>query len=130
MRMWMVDPSIMCNKYLTAEHYEIHMFIGTISKGKSVSGFIKNNLLEPSSLYDRHNEIVNEMEKRNMFHSSDLNKGIVDKILKNNLTKEELNHKIDKDKALKELKERCYRDSSGVEHFGKFYDKEEDKKGE
>ena len=36
MRMWNVDPKLMCNKHLLGEHVEMHMFFGTIQKGISM----------------------------------------------------------------------------------------------
>ena len=46
MRMWMVDPRIMCRQHLLGEHVEIHMFVGAISRGKSVKGYLEKGLLE------------------------------------------------------------------------------------
>lgn len=31
MRMWMVDPKIMCRKHLLGEHLELHMLAGCIN---------------------------------------------------------------------------------------------------
>lgn len=73
MRMWMVDPKILCNKHLLGEHVELHMFIGSINKGRDIEGYVKNNLIEPSKLYQRHQELVNEMKRRGMNHKSELN---------------------------------------------------------
>lgn len=70
MRMWMVDPRIMCKQHLLGEHAEIQMFIGTISRGKSVRGYLEKGLLEVHSLYARHEELVEEMKRRGYNHSS------------------------------------------------------------
>jgi hypothetical protein len=70
--MWMVNPKIMCNQHLIGEHLELHMFIGSIKKNISMQGYLKNNLLEPNSLYARHNELVKEIIYRGMNHKSDL----------------------------------------------------------
>lgn len=72
MRQWMVDPRIMCRKHLLGEHVEHHMFIGAINKGISVAGYLRDNLLEPESLYTRHAELVKEMESRGYNHKSPL----------------------------------------------------------
>ena len=45
MRMWMVDPKIMCRKHLLGEHVEHHMFVGTINKRISIVGYLRDNLL-------------------------------------------------------------------------------------
>jgi len=70
MRMWMVPPSLMCNQHLLGEHCEHHMFVGTLLRGTSIKGYIKNNLVEPISFWKRHDELVTEMLLRNMKHQS------------------------------------------------------------
>ena len=72
--MWMVDPRIMCRQHLLGEHAEIHMFIGTISRGNSVKGYLEGGLLEVHSLYNRHDELVREMKRRNYRHNSEISK--------------------------------------------------------
>lgn len=72
MRMWMVDPGLMCDKHLLGEHCELHMFVGTLLRGKSVKGFLDKGLLEPASLQARHNALVAEMICRGMHHESPL----------------------------------------------------------
>jgi len=72
MRMWMVDPQILCRKHLLGEHVEIHMFVGTIFKGKSLAGYVKNNLVQPRSILNRHDELVREFSKRGYRHNSTL----------------------------------------------------------
>jgi hypothetical protein len=62
--MWMVNPKFMCVKHLNGEHLEIHMFLGTIKKGKSIKGYIEKNLCQPRSFKRRHDDIVNEMIAR------------------------------------------------------------------
>jgi hypothetical protein len=74
MRMWLVDPTIMCRNHLLGEHVEIHMFIGAIDRGQSVKGYLQNGLLEIHSLYMRHEELVEEMKRRGYSHFSDLDK--------------------------------------------------------
>lgn len=105
MRMWMVNPELMCDKHLLGEHCEIHMFVGSIKKGKRIDGFVKNNLLEIQSIQSRHKELVGEMERRGYKHRSDLPE------LRNSdfeyLPKELIEAKIDKGKALGELLRRC-----------------------
>lgn len=72
MRMWMVDPKLMCRKHLLGEHVELHMFIGTLVRGVSIRGYVEKNLFEPSSLDARHEELVQEMQARGYKHSSPL----------------------------------------------------------
>jgi hypothetical protein len=102
MRQWMVDPKILCRKHLMGEHVEHHMMVGTINKRKSITGYINNNLIEPLSLIGRHVELVIEMEERGYNHKSDL-----PVLILNYLPENELNYKIDKEKSLNDLINRC-----------------------
>ena len=102
LRLWMVDPRIMCKQHLLGEHVEIHMFVGTILKRKSLDGYIANNLLEPKSLISRHEELVIEMVNRNMNHKSELPNFDLD-YLPDNIK----NYKIDRKKSLADLVNRC-----------------------
>jgi hypothetical protein len=77
MRMWMVDPKILCQQHLLGEHVELHMLVGSIKRGKSIDGFILNGLIEPKSIVSRHEELVKEMIRRDINHKS----GIVEKVL-------------------------------------------------
>lgn len=72
MRMWMVDPKVMCRQHLLGEHVELHMFVGTLNKGISVAGYLADNLMEPASLEARHGELVAEMTRRGYNHKSPL----------------------------------------------------------
>ena len=96
MRMWMVNPKIMCRKHLLGEHVELHMSVGTIKKGISVKGYLDDNLLEPESIYRRHHELVLEMEARGYNHKSPL------ELIPINMSK-----RIDREASLKELLRRC-----------------------
>ena len=68
----MVNPRIMCRQHLLGEHAEIHMFIGTISRKKSVKGYLKKGLLETHNLHNRHEELVKEMKRRGYNHYSEV----------------------------------------------------------
>ena len=70
MRMWMVDPKIMCRKHLLGEHAEVHMLYGCISKGRNIRGFIDDRLVDPYRLFSRHQELVTEMNFRGYKHLS------------------------------------------------------------
>jgi hypothetical protein len=72
MRMWMVNPRIMCRQHLLGEHAEIHMFIGTLNRKKSVKGYLQKGLLEVHNLHSRHNELVEEMKRRGYRHHSEV----------------------------------------------------------
>lgn len=72
MRMWMVDPAIMCRKHLLGEHVELHMFVGSFKKGISIDGYINNNLLELKEVNNRHDTLADEMVRRGYNHKSPL----------------------------------------------------------
>jgi hypothetical protein len=100
MRMWMVNPRIMCRQHLLGEHAEIHMFIGALSRGKSVKGYLEKGLLEVHNLYSRHEELVEEMKRRGYHHRSEVEEKW--------RTAEKLGS-IDRKKSLEELLNRCSR---------------------
>lgn len=72
MRMWNVNPKILCTKHLLGEHVEMHMFSGCINKGISLKGYINKNLVEIHNIKSRHDELVQEMLERKMRHNSPL----------------------------------------------------------
>jgi hypothetical protein len=71
-RMWLVDPELMCRAHLLGEHRELHTFIGALNAGHSVRGYIERGLLEPASLWWRHAKLVQEMLQRGYRHHSPL----------------------------------------------------------
>lgn len=70
MRMWGVDPKVMCNRHLLGEHVEMHMFVGTIKRGTSLRGYIDGGLVETHLIDMRHDELAREMIRRGMNHKS------------------------------------------------------------
>jgi hypothetical protein len=100
MRMWMVNPKIMCRQHLLGEHVEIHMFAGTLDHNRTVKGYLEKGLLEVHNMYGRHEELVKEMTRRGYNHCSPLD--------------EKWRHaeklgKVDREKNLEELLKRCPR---------------------
>jgi len=88
MRMWMVDPRVMCREHLLGEHYELHMLKGSIEKGKKLTGFVMGGLVEVDQIHFRHEELVEEMKRRGYKHKSEMDdflvggmpiKGLIDK---------------------------------------------------
>lgn len=102
MRMWMVDPRIMCRKHLLGEHVEHHMFVGTINKGTAIDGYISGNLLEPTQLLIRHYHLATEMLARGYQHKSELS--AVDLSW---LSAKQLLTSVDQESSLTELLRRC-----------------------
>ena len=72
MRQWLVNPKLLCRKHLLGEHVEHHMFVGSIKKGFSVEGYLRDGFLEPRTLYPRHAELALEMQRRGYNHQSPL----------------------------------------------------------
>lgn len=72
-RMWMVDPTKLCKNHLLGEHKEIHQLLGSVRKGHSLDGFVRNKLIQPCSVVERHDELVVEMKRRGYNHHSDIN---------------------------------------------------------
>lgn len=70
MRMWLVEPHIMCRNHLLGEHRELHTFTGTLKKRISVDGYMQLGLLDPDKLSSRHEELVAEMLRRGYGHYS------------------------------------------------------------
>lgn len=70
MRMWMVDPKLLCRPHLLGEHKELHMVVGSLNNHRdgSIIGLIRSGFLELTSLRVRHDRIVEEMIARNWNH--------------------------------------------------------------
>ena len=96
MRMWNVNPSIMCRQHLLGEHLEMHMFAGCISKGKSIRGYIENGLVDTGLIIKRHDKLAREIARRGFRHDSPIQKGSYD-----------MGGFVDKELSRKELMERC-----------------------
>jgi hypothetical protein len=96
----MVNPTIMCREHLLGEHAEIHMFVGTIDRGRSIRGYVERGLLEVHSLFNRHEEVVQEMKRRNYRHDSEIDKKWKEAAKTGT---------IDRQKNLKQLINRCSR---------------------
>ena len=82
MRMWMIDPKKMCDQHLLGEHVELHMLVGSIKKGISLNGYVRNGLIEPKSIIKRHEQLAKEMKRRGMNHRSPLKSFNLNKLLK------------------------------------------------
>lgn len=102
MRMWMIDPRILCRKHLLGEHVETHMFAGTLNAGKDMSGYVRNNLLEVLSLRERHDALAAEMTRRGMKHKSPLRPYTC-----RQMTPKQRAYKVDQHASLEDLLGRC-----------------------
>lgn len=70
MRMWMVDPRILCRSHLLGEHGEIHKHRHNFVKGHSMAGRIAINAVEPLAMQARHDALAAEMAEREYNHQS------------------------------------------------------------
>ena len=115
MRQWMCNPLMLCQKHLGGEHVESHMFIGTFKQKKRIFGYIKNNLVEPLSIPNRHNVLAWELVRRSLIksngefytpHETWIDEKEYPKLIEY-LPDEIINYKIDKEKAVNDLLNRC-----------------------
>ena len=73
MRMWMVDPSLLCRQHLLGEHRELHAIVGGIKKNiPAMKGLAKAKLIEPGKVIQRHEDVVAEMLSRGYQHKTPL----------------------------------------------------------
>ena len=100
MRMWMVDPKLLCTKHLVGEHVELHMLAGTIVKGISIAGYVENGLAEIHSIIPRHAELAAEIIERGYNHQSELKTSLP------LINCQSLGH-VDRDNSIQELFKRC-----------------------
>jgi hypothetical protein len=95
----MVNPKILCRQHLLGEHVECHMFLGTVTKGKSIQGYLDRGLVEVHNLVTRHNELAQEIVDRGYNHQSPF---------PSDFHRKELGL-VDKSKSLQDLITRCLR---------------------
>ena len=72
MRMWKVDPRLLCRRHLLGEHAEMHMFAGCLRRGMPIEGYVAGGLVEVGNIGRRHDELAAEMARRGMNHDSPL----------------------------------------------------------
>lgn len=71
MRMWMLPPTLLCNRHLAGEHGEIHKHRHNFEKGHSIKGRLSPVVqIEPASMQTRHDALAAEMVARGMKHAS------------------------------------------------------------
>jgi hypothetical protein len=105
MRMWLCDPKILCQKHLCGEHVEMHMFLGTLKKQRKIDGFLNNNLFQPRLLFQRHEDLKEEMIRRGYNHNSCMEE--CDCACVEDLPDEKKYWEVNRESALTDLLERC-----------------------
>lgn len=68
MRMWMLNPRMLCRKHLLGEHGELHKHRHNFVKRHSVTG--RRGQIEPLAMQARHDELAAEMLARGYNHKS------------------------------------------------------------
>jgi hypothetical protein len=103
MRMWMVNPKVLCNKHLLGEHGEIHKhrhnFVKQHSIAKRISPVVQ---IEPNNMQSRHDELADEMLRRSMNHQSPFEQPDI-----TYLPIEQRNAMVDTDWSMIDLASRC-----------------------
>jgi len=77
MRIWDIKPKNLCDKHLLGEHRELHAIWSILTKNKK--GYSKHPETlrwkgKLRALYIRHEQLVEEMKRRNFNHKSVLDK--------------------------------------------------------
>ena len=79
MRIWDLNPSLLCRNHLLGEHRELHALWTIITEGKKGYSSHPETLRwvgKQRALYLRHEDLVLEMKKRGYNHASDLDKSL------------------------------------------------------
>lgn len=75
MRIWDLEPDILCDRHLLGEHRELHAVWSILSKGKRGYANHPETLRwrgRLKALYARHEVLVEEMKRRGFDHRSPL----------------------------------------------------------
>jgi hypothetical protein len=93
----------MCNKHLLGEHGEIHKHRHNFEKKHSIKGRIEPvTQIEPVNMAKRHDELVDEMQKRGMNHKS-----LYELPDLSYLPEEQINAKVNLETSFTDLMNRC-----------------------
>ncbi|OKY79042.1 MAG: Pyrimidine dimer DNA glycosylase T4 endoV family [Candidatus Methanohalarchaeum thermophilum] len=106
MRMWMVDPELMCMQHVVGEHRELHALKGSLERTKpkynnhrkhrkNLITLAKSGIIELRSLKERHEELVEYMDN----HDSPIGETPTLEYLPKEVRKAEVN----KEKSIQDL---------------------------
>lgn len=107
MRMWRIEPALLCRQHLLGGHVETHMAVGTIARGTTLGRFITDGLIETAAIQHEHDALAEEMLRRGYRHNSPmqyfdtLGLGRVD----SNVSRQELIHRCPECRARIERRE-------------------------
>lgn len=102
MRMWMVEPKLLCRKHLLGEHGEIHKHRHNFVKKHSIAKRIEMGQIEPSSMKSRHDALAEEMLRRGFNHKSPYEMPDI-----SHLSDKERLFRVDVEQSKRDLRERC-----------------------
>ena len=109
----MINPELMCDKHLLGEHGEIHKFRHVFVKGYKISGRLSPIVqIEPLRMKERHDELAEEMIRREMNHKSPYEQPDLSKY------GDVLNVKTNIDYNISDLSERCEECRKRIINFG------------
>jgi len=73
MRMWLINPKMLCRQHLLGEHYELHVLVSNLRhSGKWARALVSGGYLEPQNALARHDKLAEEMHRRGYRHDSEL----------------------------------------------------------
>lgn len=103
MRMWMVDPALLCDRHLLGEHGELHKHRHVFVERRSIAGRVGSDVqIEPESMKSRHDALADEMLRRGMRHESPYEMPDL-----SYLPKEHREARVDRREAMAMLARRC-----------------------
>lgn len=103
MRMWMIDPKLLCRQHLLGEHVELHMLVGHLARKRRLGLLAEYRYVEPTAIVSRHEAVAYELGRRGMDHQSPL-EGPLDL---DHLDEQEFSATIDKAASVADLLDRC-----------------------
>ena len=103
MRMWMIEPELLCDKHLLGSHGEIHKHRHNFVKKHKMNGRISPIVqIEPAEMGNRHDILAREMIRRGMNHKSPYEQPDI-----SYLPEDQQNCKVDLEISKADLIERC-----------------------
>ena len=81
MRIWDIDPKLLCQKHLVAEHRELHGLWNILTKHNLKGGYSRHPetlrwVGKSKALYNRHELLIKEFTKRGYKHHTPLDKSL------------------------------------------------------
>ena len=113
MRMWMLEPKILCCKHLLGGHCELHKHKHVFEKHYSIFGRIYPTvLIEPENMKKRHDDLAQEMLSRGYNHQSSYEQPSL-----SHLPDDQRYAKADLEYNLGDLYDRCPECKKRIENF-------------